>query len=178
MELCFTETRKILRRGRASLAFRVRTPKTAGEGIAWIEYYTRAASALERWAADTLLARMEQAIEQAPRRGRLYTVSPQLSFLCDGSVTDGRWISLTSTVMLEQDGKITRREDHRVWDAQAGTLCPIEWFLPRKEAKRYYRWAFEIREGFVWGIPAVRSVKKGSPAPVRVGKLKYLFPPS
>ncbi|MBQ8382616.1 MAG: hypothetical protein IJX47_05345 [Clostridia bacterium] len=170
MELAYTETRKILRHGRASLAYRAILPQAAGER-AWGEHYVKAAGALERWAADTLLPRMELSIERAPRRRRLYNVLPQLSFLCDGAVIDERRISVTVTVLLEQDGKVTRRQDFRVWDTLMGTLCPIEWFLPRKEARRYERWAFAVRDGWVWGL---RSGRRQTPEPIKIGKVKYL----
>ncbi|MGM9648124.1 MAG: hypothetical protein ACI3YH_08350 [Eubacteriales bacterium] len=174
MKLCYTETRKTLRRGRATLLYRLRLPHTEG-GVPMMEAcYAKAADALEQWAVATLLPGLEREIAEAPRANRLYSIPPQLSFSCEGSVIDDRLISICATVLLEQKGGVTRHRDLRVWDSATGTICPIEYFLPRKEAKRYARWSFLLEGETVLAIPVSRKNQNSAPIPAGARKRNYL----
>lgn len=178
MEFDRTNTRRLLRRGRASLLWQADLP--CGEGCdsavfqAIAELYQNSAQALERWAERVLLPSMDEELASAPRKGRLHYVTPKLQYSCAETLTGDRWLWVTAIVALERGEGLTRHRDDRVWDLHSGRLCPIEWFLPRREAARYLRWSFGLDGDAVWAFPR----KDGKKQPIRVGKPNYLAPPS
>lgn len=178
MELSCTNIRKTLHRGRASLQMRITLPQkdliqsfSSGEQV--LEIYAQAAEALEKWATQDLLTRLDAKLSATSRAQRLHYLPSMLQFSCKGQLICNRWLSVTTVVWMEGDEKIAYRDD-RVWDLQKGVLCPIETFLPRKVAARYLRWTFSVIDGSVWGI--LRSAGKHGKAlePLCVGKMKYL----
>ena len=175
-EICHP-IRKILRKGRASLDFELRF-STIFDAIqsetACYRHYTQY---LEKWAMTDLLPKLDEAIEREPRRRRIYTHRPKLQWSCDGVPVGERWLSVTVTLTGTQMEAPIVCKDYRVWDLQKGTLCPIEWFLPRRDAARYCRWAFRLDEQTVYGIPKSER-RRGELTPTAAGKIKYLFPPS
>lgn len=174
MNLCFTESKKILRKGRAALVFRTRLPDIAAEGNSITALCERAALALEGYAMETLLPKIEKMLTDAPRRNRLHATQPLLSLICDGEVIRERWLSLSLTVLLEEEGGVICRKDFRVWDMGTGRLCPLEFFLPRSNTGRYLRWSFLLKGDSVWGIPARKGVKNTFKSPELAGKMKII----
>lgn len=173
MELTWVCTQKILRCGRASLLFRTRLPQIVGGADSLRECYLQGAQALERYAEETLLPQLERTIAEAPRRNRLHATVPTLELLCDGTIVEDRWISLTLTrrFIAEQEEVCC---DYRVWDGQTGLICPIDRFLEPREGRRYCRWSFFLQEGEVWGISAKKGGNNPDSTPRRIGKMKNL----
>lgn len=152
MVLRFQEESRTLRRGRATLVYCTRLVQAEGGSPAIEACYAKAAKAMEAWAMNTWLLQEEKRLSEAPRRSRLHYVQPKLSFYCEGSVIAQRWVSVSLTVLLQQSDGIRRQCDYRVWDGVAGRLCPLEFFLSRKAAKRYPRWSFLLNEDAVWVV--------------------------
>ncbi len=178
MELSYTNTRKILRSGRASLTMQTYMMQFPPAVRTVANCYDGAVKALEAWAVRDFLPSTEAKLNAAPRKGRLHYLPPVLRFTCDGTVIEERWLSVAAVISLEEEGTVTCLRDYRVWDLQTGLLCPIEHFLPRKEAARYLRWAFRLVDDAVWGIPLGTGKRGGGGQPVCAGKLKYISPPS
>ena len=171
MELTWTCTQKILRCRRASLLFRTRLPQLIGGADGPAECYRQGAQAMEQYAVETLLPQLERAIAETPRRNRLHATVPTLELLCDGSIVEDRWISLTLTrrLIAEQEEVCC---DYRVWDGKTGLLCPIERFLEPREVSGYCRWTFFLQESEVWGISSKKGGKNPICTPKRIGKMK------
>lgn len=178
MDFCRTNTRRLLRQGRASLLLQTELPEGEVRDLAaWqavLELYQSSAQALERWAVRVLLPSMDEELASAPRKGRLHYVTPKLQYSCAETLTGDRWLWVTAIVALERGECLTHHRDDRVWDLHSGRLCPIEWFLPRREAARYLRWSFGLDGDAVWGF----SRKGGKDQPISAGKPNYLAPPS
>lgn len=154
MELTWDSSQRILRKGRAALLFSTRLPLGAGAMEAISACYRQAEKRLEQYALEILLPQMEQTLAEEPRRNRLHATLPSLQLMCDGEIVQDRWISLTLSLRMEEAGAMSARQDHRVWDGQTGRLCPLEFFLSPKEAKRYCRWSYFIRNGRIGVLPS------------------------
>ena len=177
MEANRNKTRKILRKGRAALELEIRISpiiEVMSGGTLYNSYVGR----LEEWVSNILLPQMDTAIGNAPRKSRLYTVLPKLEWVCDGKLVEDRWLSVRATLIGSSPECPIDCRDFRVWDVRTGRLCPIEWFLPRKDAAGYERWSFQIDGQTVYGFPKGRRKNGSDRMPIEVGKIKYRRLPS
>ncbi len=157
MTLAWRMAKTVLRSGRAVLNLQMRLPMIDGAPQTIVDCYGRAAKELEDHLRQTLLPRIEQKLAEEPRRNRLHARIPTVCFFCDGEIVEDRWISLTLILRNDLEGDVTEQRDYRVWDGKTGLLCPLEFFLPRKKAKRYCRWSFALQEGEIRAILAKKD---------------------
>lgn len=176
MILAWNETQTILRKGRAALLFSTRLPLLDGVPESIQACYERAAKGLKTYATDTFLPHIEQKMAQEPRRNRLHATLPSVRLQCEGEVVDGRWITLTLTLRCEEDGVVTEQQDRRVWDGHTGLLCPLEFFLSRKEAKKYSRWSLFL-QGDTVGVISAKKDKRDRTSSLQIARSSKKLPP-
>jgi hypothetical protein len=141
----------------------MRLPKIDGAPQTIEDCYQKGAEALEEYLTHTLLPRMDQKLGEEPRRNRLHARIPSVCFFCDGEILEDRWISLTLILRHDVERDVTEQRDCRVWDGKTGLLCPLEFFLPRKKAKRYCRWSFSLQGNEIRAILAKKDGRESVP---------------
>ena len=172
MELQWKESRKILRKGRATLLLHTELPHSQECAEQIIACYEQSAQAIETYATNTLLPKLEMELAEAPRQNRLHWKMPTLSLLCRGELVKDRWLSIVLT--LQRDEQEQSLREYRVWDCQTGQLCPLEFFVPRKIARGYHRWSFFFKDDIVWGINLRKVGNDSGRDHKAIGKMKEL----
>lgn len=153
MELQFYEEHRRLSHGSGSVGIYRRLPRLEGGSDQIEACYRQAADAMEQWVKECFGPQLEEAFQQTARQSRLHRVVPRILFVCSGNLTADRFLSVTLTVTRESpEGGITST-DYRVWDAREGILCPLELFLPKKRARKFHPWQFELRGEQVYALP-------------------------
>lgn len=105
------------------------------------------------------------------RKKRLHSQPEFWRFDGKGQLIDGRYLSVVLQVSGRgADGVIEQFEQRRVWDAENGILCPLDCFLPRKNAKKYQKWAYSLENGFILVYKNNRKNKKKPAQPVKLVK--------